>query len=206
MRAFELPTQTPELDYGLLMDRLKGYQRPREKISELLRGGTLVRVKKGIYVLGPRFGRDASLPVLANMIYGPSYVSRHYALAVHQLIPERVFEITSMTPNRNKRFETPLGVFSYELSPAGLYAVGVTRIPLDERRGFLIATPEKALADLIYRERLESLSELEAFVIEGLRIEPGELGRFRLGLLDRIRRCHPSQPLELLPGLVRRFR
>ena len=206
MRAFVLPSESPEFDYGVLMDRLKGYRRPRDKVSELLRRGEIVRIKKGIYVLGARHGRDVSLPVLANMIYGPSYVSRQYALAHHQLVPERVYEITSMTPTRDKEFSTPLGVFSYQRAPSGLYAVGVTRVALDERRGFLMATPEKAIADLIYRERVESLEALEELLTEGLRIEPGDLKALRLGLLSRIERCYQSRPLELLTGLVRRMK
>ena len=47
------------------------------------------------------------LEVLANLIYGPSYVSYEYALTYYGLIPERVFEVTSATTQKNKMFNTP---------------------------------------------------------------------------------------------------
>jgi len=206
MAAFALSTGLPEFDYVYLMDLLKRYRCPRDKVTELLRSRELVRVKKGIYALGERHGQDVSLPVLANMIYGPSYVSKQYALAHYQLIPERVYEITSMTPNRNKRFRTPLGVFSYQVLPLGLFAVGVTREQLDGLRGFLIATREKALADLIHAERFDGVEALEGFLSEGLRIEAEGLRALRLGMLAKINERFQSPTLAQLSELVRRVR
>ncbi|MBS0621498.1 MAG: hypothetical protein JSR80_00855 [Verrucomicrobia bacterium] len=65
-----------ELDYGFVMACLKSYKNPRVKLSHLLKIRALVRVKKGIYIFGKQFSRKPySSEVLANMIYGPSYVS-----------------------------------------------------------------------------------------------------------------------------------
>jgi hypothetical protein len=69
---------TSEIDYGFLKNTLKDYKFPRNKVASLIKGGELISVKKGLYV---RKNSDYSLPVLANMIYGPSYVSEDYALA-----------------------------------------------------------------------------------------------------------------------------
>src|ERR687888_282878 len=41
-----------EFDYQTLLDAIKGYAQPRMKISSLLAKGTIIRVKKGLYVLG----------------------------------------------------------------------------------------------------------------------------------------------------------
>jgi hypothetical protein len=41
---------TEEFDYQALMDGLREYDRPRDKITELLRQGAIIRIKKGIYV------------------------------------------------------------------------------------------------------------------------------------------------------------
>jgi len=38
--------QTEEFDYQSLMDSLKAYARPRDKITGLLRRGDIIRVKK----------------------------------------------------------------------------------------------------------------------------------------------------------------
>jgi hypothetical protein len=49
--------RTEEFDYQALMDGLREYDRPRDKITELLRQGAIIRIKKGIYVFGERYRR-----------------------------------------------------------------------------------------------------------------------------------------------------
>ena len=62
-----------EFDYQTLMDVLRDYAHPRDKISDFLRKGVIVRVKKGLYVLGEDYRRRPySRQLLANLIYGPS--------------------------------------------------------------------------------------------------------------------------------------
>jgi predicted transcriptional regulator of viral defense system len=101
-----------EFDYQVLMDVLRDYEHPRDKITAMLRQGVIIRVKKGIYVFGEKYSRGPfSREVLANMIYGPSYVSLDYALHYHGLIPERVEAVTSVTSGRGRRFSTPVGLF-----------------------------------------------------------------------------------------------
>lgn len=55
--------------------------------------------------------------MLAGLIHGPSYISLECALGFYGLIPERTKEITSICMGKKsrkvKRFETPLGRFSY---------------------------------------------------------------------------------------------
>ncbi len=69
--------ETDVLDYQQLMDCLKGYAKPRDKVRAMLKAGEIVRVKKGIYVFGEDYRRAArSREILANLIYGPSYISR----------------------------------------------------------------------------------------------------------------------------------
>ena len=41
-----------EIDYPFLLSELKEYSRPRDKITEWLKSGDLIRVKKGLYVFG----------------------------------------------------------------------------------------------------------------------------------------------------------
>ena len=85
-------------DYQVLMDALAEYRKPRDRITRLLSGGEIVRIKKGLYCFGEAFRREPIIREhLANMIYGPSYVSLEYALSYHGLIPERVETVTSVT-------------------------------------------------------------------------------------------------------------
>src|SRR5439155_24771651 len=103
-----------EFDHSLLASALSSYSGVRQKINELLKSGTIVRVKKGLYVFGPEVRQNPICKeTLANLIYGPSCISLEYALSHHGLIPERVETITSVTPKKNKEFNTPIGRFTY---------------------------------------------------------------------------------------------
>jgi len=85
----QIPTE--EFDYQALSDCLKDYARPRDRISDLIKSGVIVRVKKGLYIFGSDYSRGPySRELLANLMYGPSYVSLDYALGYYALIPERV--------------------------------------------------------------------------------------------------------------------
>ena len=103
-----------EIDYIVLKNLLVGYAYPRDKITQLLKSGVLVRVKKGLYIFGHAYAKQPySKEVLANLIYGPSAISLTYALSYYQLIPEQVVTVTSITPKRTKQFKTPVGNFTY---------------------------------------------------------------------------------------------
>ena len=85
------------------MSYLQHLKAPHRKIHSLLKSGALIRVKKGLYILGDAYREEPiSLLLLGNLIYGPSYISQEYALQYHGLIPERVDLVTSMTCNRKK--------------------------------------------------------------------------------------------------------
>lgn len=45
-----------EFDYQTLLDAVRHYSQPRQKISHLLAQGAIVRVKKGLYVMGSPSG------------------------------------------------------------------------------------------------------------------------------------------------------
>ena len=136
----------PEIfDYQILIDALNDLSAPRDKITELLRQGVIVRVKKGLYVYGDRYRRRPySMELLANLVYGPSYVSLDYALAYHGLIPERVEALTSVTPSRSRRFVPSIGLFVYRQIPARAYEFGMIRVEADHEQAFLIASPSSA--------------------------------------------------------------
>lgn len=94
------------LDYRFVMNCLSDYRSPRGKLSRLLQAGDLIRVKKGLYVFGEHYQRGAlSMELVANLIYGPSYVSLEWALAYYGMIPESVEEVTSVTLSRKKMMD-----------------------------------------------------------------------------------------------------
>ncbi len=181
-----------ELDYGFVMHCLQEYQNPRVKLHHLLKIEALIRVKKGIYIFGKRFAREPySSEVLANMIYGPSYVSLEWACQHYRLIPERVTTVTSITTQRSRRYQTPLGLFTYDHLPLSVYPAGVTMMTVSHGRHALIATKEKALIDLLVvrRGRFSSMKHFRETVFEDLRIEEEDIKSLDRELLQEICRA-----------------
>ena len=104
--------------------------------------GKLLSLRKGLYAYA---GQHQPLPSLSNEIVSPSYLSGVWALSYYGMIPEAVWEYTAAcksTP-RHKRWETPLGRFSYRQIKvfSGFERVTIHDLPT------LIAAPEKALLD-----------------------------------------------------------
>jgi len=202
--------QAEIFDYQTLIDALKGLAYPRNKINDLLRQGVILRVKKGLYVFGDgRRRHPYSRELLANLVYGPSYVSLDQALAYHGLIPERVEALTSVTPNRSRRFATPVGLFVYRRIPARAYEVGMIRAEGDREQAFLIASPEKALADKIVSVRggrIASIAEMGRFLEADLRVDAGALRSLSAERIDEFAARYRSFKLRHLSGLLRRIR
>ena len=164
---------TEEFDYNFLKHVLCQYSNPRVKINDLLKKGEIIRVKKGLYVFGPDLSRETySKETLANLIYGPSYISLDYALSFYCLIPERVERVTSVTNKRKKLFHTPVGTFSYTYINPLLYPYGITLYDIDTHHSILIATREKALSDRVYfLDRMSGEDEMERYLFEDLRVD-----------------------------------
>ena len=198
-----------EFDYQALLGSLKQYEHPRDKITSLLRKNAIIRVKKGIYVFGPKYARRPfSREILANMIYGPSCISLDYALHYHGLIPERVEAITSVTTGRSRRFVTPVGLFIYhQISPA-VFPVGVDQVQLEGGRAFLMAVPEKALADKIQDDRgtgIRTQDDMRKYLMQNLRIDTESLEKLRADTLAILAEQYGSRKLRLLHNVVARL-
>lgn len=192
----------PEFDYLTLLQFLSDYQSPRDKITRMLKEGEIIRVKKGLYVWGNEQGSAPySKEVLANQIYGPSYISLEYALSYYGMIPERVETVTSVTCRRNKEFPTPVGVFSYHYLSLNKYPVGVTQLSIDANRAILIATKEKALADKLFfssKGQIDSTQDLELFLYEDLRIDQDEIVKLSRKRLKEICLVYQMTVFDLL--------
>ncbi len=164
------------LSHQLLASILKEYERPNDKIYQLAKEGVIQSIKKGLYVAGPALNVDRKPEpfLLANHILGPSYVSVETALAFHGLIPERVYEIASMTTQAPRKFNTPLGTFTYTRLPLPYYAFGIRSEKLADDQYAMVASPEKALCDKIITTSgllLRSKKAARAFLIENMRMD-----------------------------------
>jgi len=198
-----------EFDYLMLLEALKGYDRPRDKITSLLKQGVILRVKKGIYVFGKNLSRRPySREVLANMIYGPSYLSLDSALQNHGLIPEHAEAVTSVTCGRGRRFSTPVGLFIYRRIPMKAYSIGFDQVKLDSGRSVLIAVPEKAVADRLHDDRgvsIRNQEDMKSYLSKNLRIDLDRIGQMDAKLLTELAIRYRSRKIRILSGLVLRL-
>ena len=190
----EFPVTHP-FDYQLAMDRLASYRAPRNKLRNLCLSGDLIRVRKGLYVAPTFPGRPPEVDplALASLIYGPSYVSLETALAWHGLIPERVYEITSVTCKRAKLFRTPLGRFSYRPVNESAFSYGVG-LQAAAGGAFFLAEPEKALCDRIAGVRgLRAQRDVPELLEDDLRVDMDAVARMRLPLVREAARRYRRQ-------------
>lgn len=123
-----------------------------DKARRLEQEGRIIRLKKGLYVRSAEDGAEPVAELVANHLYGPSYVSMQSALRHYGLIPERVYATQSLTIKHSRSFDTPLGRYDYFSCGVNYFPIGVAQHH-DAGMQFLIATPEKALCDLLVKTR-----------------------------------------------------
>ncbi|MFI4957211.1 MAG: hypothetical protein ACHQAX_08395 [Gammaproteobacteria bacterium] len=143
------------------------------KIKRLLAQGDLLHIRRGVYCLADKKPHPFEL---AQYIYGPSYISLESALSYHQLIPEAVYTVTSVTSKRSKEFSTPLGMFSFQHVPPDYLLTEVTLVN-EGGDAFFMAKPWKAICDYVfcYKKEWDSIVPL----CDSLRIEPESLSFLR---------------------------
>lgn len=189
---------------GMLRDIYANYRSPQMHIALLEQKGILIRLKRGLYVVSPDIsGKPLSLELAANHIYGPSYVSMHYALRYYGLIPEHVFMLTSMTIRHTRTFENSLARFSYIGISTDYFPIGIT---MKEEHGvtFLIATPEKALCDMLMVEKYiphDSIKSLATFFEEDMRIDLDELKKMDTSIIKACMQV--SKKKQILSNLIK---
>ena len=167
-------SETP-LSRHLILELLKDYQRPNDKISELLKSKDLIAIRRGLYITGPKMDLPTPEPFLiANHLRGPSYVSLESALSYWNMIPERAYEISSVTIKTSKQYKTPVGRFNYQQLKIPYYSYGIKNVEYSPKQTMLIASPEKALCDKVVltpKIHLRSVKQTQDFLMEDLRID-----------------------------------
>jgi len=122
----------------------------RRQLSRWTTAGKLYQLRRGLYSLAPPYQKTRSHPFLvANRLVRASYVSLQAALAHYSLIPEHVPVVTSVTTTRPVEYETPLGHYTFRHVKQSLF-YGYHPAEMGDGQSAFIATPEKALLDLIY--------------------------------------------------------
>lgn len=176
----KIPTEV--FSYVELTDLLANYGNIRNKIQRMLDNKEIIRIKKGLYVFPEALRRAPLNPaMIANMIYGPSYVSCDYALAYYGLIPESVESVGSMTTGRSREFDTPVGHFQYFQRNALDYSIGIQL-----ESGCLFASIEKAIYDKVLIDQRFDGSDVVAYFEQDLRLSLSSLPKLNHDLLQSL--------------------
>ena len=164
-------------------------------------------LKGGPAFVGPANDGAVIIPFLiANHLYGPSYVSMHTALRHYGLIPERVYLTQSMTIKHSRSFDTPIGRFSYYSCPTNYFPIGIQQ-ESQEGVTYLVATPEKALCDLIIKSpgmNATTVKSLRSWLADDLRFDMEAFNQFNKEIMVRCALQAPAKNnvLSLLIKLI----
>ena len=170
---------------NVLSSYLNGFMAPMQKILDMEQKGELVRLKRGLYITA---NGKPNLFLVANHLYGPSYVSCESALRYYGLIPEHVESVISVSTLRSKEFENALGHFSYRHIPMDYYPQDFC-IQTEKEVSFQIASPEKALADLVILTagvRLRYKKEILEYLEQDLRLDMDAFYKMDAGVFERL--------------------
>ena len=111
--------------------------------------GYIVALRQGWYAFADYLQQPDYARYFAGRIYTPSYISLHTALSFYGIIPEAVVEITSVTTQKTCRYENAFGQFSYQTVRPRLFW-GFEPKTMRDGKQYMMATPEKAIIDLLY--------------------------------------------------------
>lgn len=191
---------------NLFPDRSRG---ARELLlNRANKAGEIISLKRGTYMLAPEY-RKSEPPqwTIAALLLSPSHVSLETALAYHGLIPEAVYQVASVSTQRSRSFDTPLGVFSYHCVPTKIPGAGVEALCEPAPFWFYMATPLRAIADMVYLNRTVTWQEDGlAYLFESLRIEEQDLQELQFDRCGEIIESFRNRRVkEFLKGMQKEF-
>lgn len=143
-------TNLPLFESELLYAGADNPQQVQRQLADWTRAGKVVQLRRGLYTLAePYQGELPHSYVIANRLVQSSYVSLHMALSHYDLIPEHVAVVTNVTTGRPGQWQNYYGHFSYQhIQPTFFFGFSYRQVT--HTQWAYMATPEKALLDLIY--------------------------------------------------------
>jgi predicted transcriptional regulator of viral defense system len=148
-RFLEIIGDEPVFETSLLLAVNINPNSVRLQLNRWTKNGRIQQLRRGLYAVASPYQRVKPHPfVIANRLQRASYISMQSALAFYDLIPETVNATVSVAAGRPERLKTPLGIFEFRHIKPDLFK-GYRMIDLGGQQA-LVATPEKALLDLVY--------------------------------------------------------
>lgn len=138
----------------------------QRQLSRWTKSGRVYQLRRGLYMLAPPYQMVKPHPFqLANALMPGSYVSMQSALAFYGMIPEYTPRILSMTMLRPSHWE---GGYHFQ-HLAQHFFFGYQLMELAQGQQAFLATPEKALLDLVHlTPKSDSFDYLEQLRLQNL--------------------------------------
>ncbi len=156
----------PLFETGLLLSGDVDPNDVRRQLSRWVSTGKLKQLRRGLYTLAPPYQKIFPHPfVIANFLMAGSYVSMQSALAHYGLIPEYVAQTWSVTTGRPSQWD---GNFCFQHIAPHLF-FGYQRVDLTQGQSAFVATPEKAILDLVHiTPRADTIDYLRQLRLQNL--------------------------------------
>jgi len=139
----------------------------QRQLSDWTSAKKVIQLRRGLYALPHQNPHPF---IVANHLVAGSYVSLQMALAYYHLIPEHVAIVTSVTTQRPGKHENKFGRFSYRhINLSLFYGIEYRQLVNDEYA--YVATPEKALLDLIhFHPQGDSVAYIDSLRLQNVEI------------------------------------
>ncbi|MBI4653136.1 hypothetical protein HY750_02680 [Candidatus Kuenenbacteria bacterium] len=166
MKYIELLKNIKDPIFSIQDLKLMGYKIIPSQFSSYSKKGQIIKLKNGLYLIADK-KNSAIKENMAFKMYEPSYISLEWALHYYGLIPEMVYNITSISTKATRKFKNYFGLFIYRKIKKMLFW-GYKKEEKN-KQVYLIAEPEKALLDYIYFNLSKIKNDVD---IEELRLNP----------------------------------
>lgn len=151
-RLLQIAADQPVFETSLLLAGDVDRANVHRQLSRWTKAGRIYQLRRGLYALAPPFQKVKPHPfTVANRLVQPSYVSLQSGLAHYGLIPDYVPVTTSVTTARPGERDTPLGRYTFRHVRTELFH-GYRLMEVSGGQNAFVASPEKALLDLVYLE------------------------------------------------------
>lgn len=133
----------------------------RTRLNEWQDKGYIRKIIKNFYMFTDISIDEGILFEIANKLYPPSYISLEIALSYYNLIPESVYQITSVSTRRTYSFDTKIGQFTYrKLKPSLFFGYNLVK---NNEKNFKIASIEKSILDFLYfNSEINNITAMES--------------------------------------------
>lgn len=161
----------PLIDVKLL--KLEGFYTHSLKVQirRWCKKEKIIKLRNNLYILKETDRKiNPSRLFISNELYKPSYISNEYALSFYGIIPERVTDITSVTPKKTMIFKNKLGRFIYQHIKQNCFT-GFIEQKDEAGLSFLISIPEKAVVDFLYLNSDRFKYDFENTLVDSFRFQ-----------------------------------